>query len=65
MHVVADPRLVRRVLKRQRGLSGFGLQVPHGHCCVVERTALLALVSESELGKKAADLPGTIILVAR
>jgi hypothetical protein len=65
MHVVADPRLVRRVLKRQRGLTGFGMQVPHGHCCVVERKALLAIVSERELGRKAADLPPTVILVAR
>ena len=64
-HVVTDARLVRRVLKQQRGLSGFGLQVPHGHCCVIERAALLRIVSESELGKKAADLPATIVLVAR
>jgi hypothetical protein len=64
-HVVIDARLVRRVLKQQRGLSGFGLQVPHGHCCVIERAALLRIVSESELGKKTADLPATIVLVAR
>ena len=64
-HVVADARLVRRVLKQQRGLSGFGLQVPHGHCCVIERAALLRIVSESELGKKSADLPAVIVLVAR
>jgi hypothetical protein len=64
-HVVIDARLVRRVLKEQRNLSGFGLQVPHGHCCVIERGALLRIVSESELGKKAADLPATIVLVAR
>jgi hypothetical protein len=64
-HVVTDARLVRRVLKQQRGLSGFGLQVPHGHCCVIERAALLRIVSEGELGKKSADLPATIVLVAR
>jgi hypothetical protein len=64
-HVVIDARLVRRVLKQHRGLSGFGLQVPHGHCCVIERDALLRIVTESELGKKSADLPPTIVLVAR
>ena len=64
-HVVTEARLVRRVLKQQRGLSGFGLQVPHGHCCLIERAALLRIVSESELGRKAADLPATVILVAR
>ena len=64
-HLVADPRLVRRVLKQQRGLLGFGLEVPHGHCCVIERAALLAIVSESELGTKHGDLPLTIVLVAR
>ena len=53
------------MLKQQRGLSGFGLQVPHGHCCVIERAALLRIVSEAELGKKSADLPATIVLVAR
>lgn len=65
VHVVIDARLVRRVLKHHRNLSGFGLQVPHGHCCVIERDALLRIVSESELGKKGSDLPGTIVLVAR
>ena len=64
-HVVTDARLVRRVLKQQRGLSGLGLQVPHGHCCVIDRAALLRIVSESELGKKASELPATIVLVAR
>ncbi len=64
-HVVVDPRVIRRVIKHQRGLSGFGLEVPHGHCCVVERTSLLTVVTDAELGRPGADLPATIILVAR
>jgi len=64
-HVVVDPRVVRRVIKHQRGLSGFGLEVPHGHCCVVERTSLLTVVTDAELGRPGAELPATIILVAR
>ena len=65
MHIVIDARLVRRVIKHQRGLSDFGLQVPHGHCCVVERAPLLSIVTESELGCKISELPATVILVAR
>ncbi len=64
-HVVVDPRVVRRVIKHQRGLSGFGLEVPHGHCCVAERTQLLTLATEAELGRAGTDLPESIILVAR
>ena len=65
MHVVVDGRIVRRVIKHQRGLSGLGLQVPHGHCCVVERGPLMRVVSESELGRRAKDLPEAFVLVAR
>ena len=65
IHVVVDPRVVRRVIKHERGLSGFGLQVPHGHCCVVERASLLTIVTELELGRRGDELPATIVLVAR
>lgn len=43
----------------------MGLQVPHGHCCVLEKTRLLSLVSESELGASAKGLAESVILVAR
>jgi hypothetical protein len=66
MHVLADPRLVRRVIKRQRKLAGFGLNVPHGHCCIVDRAQLFAIVSESELGTPKDVVPErAVILVAR
>ena len=64
-HVVVDPRVIRRVIKHQRGLSGFGLEVPHGHCCVVERASLLTVATEAELGRTSAELPASVILVAR
>lgn len=63
-HVVADPRIVRRVLKK-RGGARFGARVPHARCCVVERAALLGIVRENELGAPAADLPTNVVLVAR
>ena len=62
-HVVVDPRVIRRVIKHQHGLSGFGLEVPHGHCCVVERAPLLTLVTEAELGRKGADLEAVLAAV--
>jgi len=64
-HVVVDPRVIRRVIKHQRGLTGFGLEVPHEHCCVVERASLLTVVTEAELGRPGAGLPSAVVLVAR
>lgn len=63
MHVVADPRIVRRVLKRHHAGPRFGGQVPHARCCVIERTALLRIVESKELTTN--ELPPTVILVAR
>ncbi|HQY61629.1 MAG: hypothetical protein IPQ09_08875 [Myxococcales bacterium] len=61
--VVADARLVRRVVKRYRGITGMGLQVPHGHVIVLPRAALEGLVRLEDLG--VAELPESVILVAR
>jgi len=65
--LIADPRLVRRVVRRERRIGGMGvgMDVPHGHCCIVERAPLLRVVTEDEIGRKAAQLPARIILIAR
>jgi hypothetical protein len=63
--VVVDPHIVRRVLKRHRAGPRIGGQVPHARCCVIERSALLRIVQESELGTPIDSGSTFIILVAR
>jgi hypothetical protein len=46
------PRLVRRVIKQDRHLTGLGLQVPHRRSYVVRREDLLRIADRGEL-----DLP--------
>ncbi|MDB4944676.1 MAG: hypothetical protein JWP97_4210 [Labilithrix sp.] len=53
------------MIRHQRGLGSLGMQVPHSQCCVVARGALLRVVSEAELGEKAAALTDAVVLVAR
>lgn len=48
--VLTDARLLRRVIRRHRHLSGVGLQVPHARCYAVSRDALLSIVEPDELG---------------
>ncbi|MFT3768779.1 MAG: hypothetical protein QM820_25310 [Minicystis sp.] len=63
--LLVDARLVRRVIKRHRRQPGFGLQVPHARCYWIDRAALLGIVSESELGRGAKDIPDEVILLPR
>lgn len=63
--VVIDPRLLRRVIKRHRGLPGLGLQVPHARCYVIEKQALLSIIEPTSIGAPAESLPDDVILVAR
>lgn len=64
--VLAPARLLRRIIKLDRGLTGIGLQVPHHRTYAIDRDRLLHLVSREELGL-ATDhkLPGTVLLIAR
>src|SRR5438132_12633313 len=60
------PRLLRRVIKRDRGLTGFGLPVPHRKSYVVGRDAFLAAVSRREVGlADDDDLPAKVVLLSR
>ncbi len=60
------PRIVRRVIKHDRQLPGFGLRVPHRKCHVIAREALLDVVDRSELGlSDDAPLPDRVILLAQ
>lgn len=61
--LLVDPRVVRRVIKHQLRISGFGLHIPHDHCAVVHRDVLRRLASSQELG--GSDLPDHVVLIAR
>lgn len=60
--VVADPRLLRRIIKHHRGVSGL---VPHGRCYPIARRELLDLVGAEELGLTPNQVPDPTVLVAR
>ncbi len=60
------PRILRRVIKQDRHLTGFGLRVPHRKSYTIAREPLLEIVDRAELG--AADdatLPEMVVLLAQ
>ena len=60
------PRILRRVIKQDRQLSGFGLRVPHRTSYWIGREPLLAAVDKTELGlSEDAVLPEKVLLLAR
>jgi hypothetical protein len=61
--LLVPPRILRRVIKRDRGLSGFGLQVPHRKAYLLSRSSLLAIADPKELGLSPdQQLPETVYL---
>ncbi|HVY46466.1 MAG TPA: hypothetical protein VHB21_11335, partial [Minicystis sp.] len=64
--VLVEPRVLRRVIKRDRRVPGLGLDVPHGSSYVVARAALVEAATAEELGgRTAADLPDPVVLLPR
>src|SRR5688500_5823524 len=64
--LLVPSRLLRRVIKRDRGLIGLGLHVPHRKSYVIARDPLLALATRDELGVGPDDeLPSDMLLIAR
>lgn len=60
------PRILRRVIKLDCGITSIGLQVPHRKSYVIGRSALQPLVDLDELGlKPGTTLPPTLLLLAR
>ncbi len=60
------PRIVRRVVRHQRGLSLFGLSVPHRKSATLSARQAEEIVERHELGlPDNATLPPTLILIAR
>src|SRR5947209_8611243 len=64
--LLVPPRILRRVIKQDRGLGGLGLQVPHRKTYVLGREALLRYATPDELGLGLdRTLPDTVILIPR
>src|SRR5205085_8423327 len=64
--LLVPPRILRRVIKKDRGLGGPGLQVPHRKGYVIGRDALLRIVSLPDLGVAPdRELPATLLLFPR
>lgn len=62
---LVHPRLLRRLIKQDRDISGLGLQVPHYPCYVTTRDSVLGAIDSSELELPAdAELPSICILIA-
>jgi hypothetical protein len=57
-------RILRRIIKQDRHLTGIGLQVPHRKTYLIERETLLKLASRRELDLEPdRALPGTVLLL--
>jgi hypothetical protein len=64
--LLVSPRILRRVIKKDRGLAGPGLQVPHRKSYVLERDRLLRIADRDELGiEPGRDLPAKMFLFPR
>jgi hypothetical protein len=59
-------RILRRVIKQDRQLTGFGLRVPHHKSYSIGREPLLEIVERAELGlAEDAALPEKVVLLDR
>src|SRR5487761_1366597 len=64
--LLAPPRILRRVIKQDRQISGIGLKVPHRKAYLIEKGRLLKIVDRDEIGLSVdTDLADTVILLAR
>jgi hypothetical protein len=60
------PRILRRVIKQDCGLTGFAFRVPHRKSYVIDRQSLLKIVEPEEIGIDIAEvLPDKLILIAQ
>lgn len=60
------PRILRRVIKLDRGLTGFAFRISHRKSYVVDREFLLKIVEPEEIGLSIGEvLPDKLILIAQ
>jgi hypothetical protein len=60
------PRILRRVIRTDRQITGATVETPHRKSYVIDREPLLAMVDRSELGLAwGDDLPSSVILLER
>ncbi|MGA2059370.1 MAG: hypothetical protein ABSG67_02730 [Thermoguttaceae bacterium] len=59
------PRILRRVIKQDCGLTGFAFRVPHRKSYVIDRQSLLNIVEPDEIGLGGLVLPDKLILIAQ
>src|SRR5262245_50483749 len=65
--LLVRPRILRRVIKKHRGLGGLGLRVPHPRLSLIGRDSLLSIATPAELALPdgVAPLPEQLILLPR
>src|SRR4051794_1570977 len=64
--LLVPPRILRRVIKKHRGLGGLGLRVPHPRLYLIPRDALLSIATPDELGlADVSALPEQLVLLPR
>jgi hypothetical protein len=64
--ILVPPRLLRRVIRRDRHLPGLGLVVPHRKAYLLPRDALSRLVDQTDLELPApCELPERLVLLSR
>ncbi len=61
--VLVEDRMLRRLIKRHRGLSGLGLQVPHAHCYALPRSAVASTVTGNDLSVELTKLPDHVVAI--
>jgi len=62
--VLCPPRILRRVIKQHRRVSGPGLHVPHHECYVISRRELLEIAEPAEMGlADASQLAELVVLL--
>ena len=61
--ILVEERVLRRIIKSHRDLRGFGMQVPHGRCYVLPKTALVRLVDRGDVVVDIKALPESVIVV--
>lgn len=62
--LLVPPYILRRVIKNDQGIGGFGLQVPHGKSHVLDRDILLRIAERHELNiAPGRELTETVILL--